>query len=952
MKNRKIVFYVTRQYMKKNRKRTMTTLLGIMLMVVMLTCVFVGKDTALSYLVQVAELNSGSWHMRVYDVNQEQYEEINKLEYMEQTGISYDIGFSECKESKNTDKPYWELKAYATPCFDWMKIEVEKGRLPKNENEVIISQNAMKDGAKLEIGDTIAVSAFTRSIKGINPKVESTEFPLYGTSVRYDQTVQVSQDFPFFAKNKDFKELHTKTGFSNTYTIVGIMEAPTYETEGGSFYAALTYTPNQMGDRNKVNVTCRLDQTYDLSEGQYMSDIQNITDYVMGAYEVNDLLLAFSAQSSDSNMNAIVNFIVCFFLGLILVVSMILIYNVFHISYEERCRYLGMLSSVGATKQQKRSSVYYEAVALLLFALPVGILLGLSVVKAGMQVLRPYIFQLEGSLLSEKMSQAAVHLVITPKNMFFVIAASVVTVLISAMIPARKIGKVGAIESIRGTEETKKKPYRSRQYLLKKGKPEILLAVNVLQRQKGKAKGIVRAVAAFLVVLTVTSFGASAIIKMVRYRLVEDVAIREHMDDYDYCLAEGMADDRESEKKQKAAYEKIKQEIQKDPSVEETKEWYTGMFVAEFSGNMLNESYWDAYQAIVEEYYGKKMTRQEFEEKQFGGGPTWESLNVLAVDADTFTEIAKNCGVDPKVLEQAECPGIFYQDIQMSTDTLIFDSKEPKHYRMFELKEICEKRLGDVFPVSIYNPKTEEQEEFSFTLAGYADSEDVEKYVSFQGEHIWMITRADVAQKMNRITADSNNISSEEAGGLKRELYIKFSHANCLLAQKLNEIGKRETSETDFILSKPGKEFAETFSEALNYMIKVIAICFVVFTGFICLLNLYNSIRERAMMRKREMAMLRSVGMEERQMFKMLFLENLGMWMRGVIWSAVLSFPMVYGIGKVLKRYFGQITLPFPWTIYVSAFVLTFLVLLFLTRVCYHGKENENLLEQMRMEHE
>ena len=53
MNNKKIVFKVTRAYMKKNRKRTIITFLGIMLMVMMMTAVFVGKDTFMTYLTDI-----------------------------------------------------------------------------------------------------------------------------------------------------------------------------------------------------------------------------------------------------------------------------------------------------------------------------------------------------------------------------------------------------------------------------------------------------------------------------------------------------------------------------------------------------------------------------------------------------------------------------------------------------------------------------------------------------------------------------------------------------------------------------------------------------------------------------------------------------------------------------------------------------------------------------------
>ena len=54
--------------MKRNPGRTAVTFTGIALMVMLMTCVFVGKDTVLRYLEKVASLHSGSWHMTVYDI--------------------------------------------------------------------------------------------------------------------------------------------------------------------------------------------------------------------------------------------------------------------------------------------------------------------------------------------------------------------------------------------------------------------------------------------------------------------------------------------------------------------------------------------------------------------------------------------------------------------------------------------------------------------------------------------------------------------------------------------------------------------------------------------------------------------------------------------------------------------------------------------------------------------
>ena len=68
-----IVFYVTRQYMKKNRRRTFTMFAGIVCMVLLMTCVFVGKETGIGYLLEVASLKKGKLHVSMFDITKKQF---------------------------------------------------------------------------------------------------------------------------------------------------------------------------------------------------------------------------------------------------------------------------------------------------------------------------------------------------------------------------------------------------------------------------------------------------------------------------------------------------------------------------------------------------------------------------------------------------------------------------------------------------------------------------------------------------------------------------------------------------------------------------------------------------------------------------------------------------------------------------------------------------------------
>jgi ABC-type antimicrobial peptide transport system permease subunit len=331
-------------------------------------------------------------------------------------------------------------------------------------------------------------------------------------------------------------------------------------------------------------------------------------------------------------------------------------------------------------------------------------------------------------------------------------------------------------------------------------------------------------------------------------------------------------------------------------------------------------------------------------------GYRYEEMNFMAVDPDTFQKIAEKCGVDSQISDGAKYSGILYQNIQMSTDNIGFEGNRPDHYLMYEMDQICDIEPGSEFPISFYNQKTDQMENFGVTLVGYADQEDIADVISFHGEFIWMIVSTDTAEQMNRILSSQDNLDQDgNYNVMNRELLIKLASEDGELAKKLQNFSNQ--SNEDFRIYSAGEEeMITSAADAINYIIRVLAIGFVIFTALICLLNLYNSIQGRAVARRKEISMLRSVGMQERQIQKMLLYENLGMWIRGFIWSVVISVPITYGIGRVLKQYFGEIKLHFPWEMYFLSLIITMVSLVIMTGICYHRKEGYSILELMRTE--
>ena len=165
MNNKKIVFKVTRTYMMKNKKRTIITFAGILVMVILMTAVFIGKDTVMEFMKKAVEADQGSWQYQVYEVYGKTVNEIAALDSVETVGVSRPLGYTEFEKSGNPDySPFLEIKGYSEELFDWMNINVTEGRVPQNDSEILISERAVKEGSGISVGDTIDIDTFERYI--------------------------------------------------------------------------------------------------------------------------------------------------------------------------------------------------------------------------------------------------------------------------------------------------------------------------------------------------------------------------------------------------------------------------------------------------------------------------------------------------------------------------------------------------------------------------------------------------------------------------------------------------------------------------------------------------------------------------------------------------------------------------------------------------------------------
>ena len=112
MNNKKIIFQVTKTYMKKNKKRTAITFAGILVMVILMTAVFIGKDTVMEFMKKAVEADQGKWHYQVYDIDRDEVEQIKAIDSVDKLEVSRSLGYTEFPQGGNpNDTPFLEYRS-------------------------------------------------------------------------------------------------------------------------------------------------------------------------------------------------------------------------------------------------------------------------------------------------------------------------------------------------------------------------------------------------------------------------------------------------------------------------------------------------------------------------------------------------------------------------------------------------------------------------------------------------------------------------------------------------------------------------------------------------------------------------------------------------------------------------------------------------------------------------
>lgn len=420
------------RHLKQNKTRSVLTVLGITISVVMLTVIFTCATSFAHYYGERAINTNGNWHFFV----KTDYESAKK--YLLSDSSLKDIGFEKNLSTEEqsykiySDKAnYLRIGTIYQGNEQYIKDTVTckyDGTLPKSDNEIMVEQSLIKNnGLNLKIGDEIKIAVGSR-LKG-----DFVILPIKG-------------DYQFgerFEKEKD-----------ETFKVVGILH-DNEPTERGAIIRGMSdlSSKNLIAYGKLKHITpfsyIKMNGIFDKFGFTKKNRVFNVGE---NAGLLNSRL-AFSIDKDNLPQVLKLTAIGIVVFAVIFVSSFAMIYNSFALSVGEQIKYLGMLSSVGATRKQKKKTLYFEGAVLGGIGIILGIALGLLAAFISQSAMNAKIASImEGYNNNIKYST---HISWWVLCLIVILAA--LTVFVSIISPVQKAARITAIDAIRKTDEIKRK---------------------------------------------------------------------------------------------------------------------------------------------------------------------------------------------------------------------------------------------------------------------------------------------------------------------------------------------------------------------------------------------------------------------------------------------------------------------------------------------------------------
>ena len=607
-----------------------------------------------------------------------------------------------------------------------------------------------------------------------------------------------------------------------------------------------------------------------------------------GDINYNSTLLALYGESTYGNVMSSMGGMMIIMLSLVSIGCIIVIYNSFAISVMERKKEFGLLSSIGATKKQLAHTVFFEAVVVGV----IGIILGILGAYIGIGCVILIINNLISDMLEYKL-----HLVTNPLFIIIPVIFMIIVIGVSAFIPSRRASKVSPIEAIRQNDDIKinKKKIRTSKLVLKLFGIEGEIALKNIKRNKKKYR--VTIVSLFISIVLFISFSS-----YMNYTLNTASSVMGEVP-YDYQISY-FGDDPNNDKE---ALDKIN-EIVKSSDVKE----YVSYSVSNLS-IIGNYTYSDEYLDFYKSAYGDNGIKALNNLK-------YQYISIYILDDNSYNKYKKLIGLDKdSVILLNKFKGVSYGNNKrvnynipvinngnINIKICNFDDNDED----VDTTKYCNKNIDNIF---VTNKSFDLIEEFS-----YMD---------------------DFKLIVNKKLYDSISDSSTH--------YTQFN----IISDNTNNIDKL-TKDLDKYSNVNYTNVKEAMKQANNLIlvVKILMYGFISLVTLIGVTSVFNTISTSMALRKREFAVLRSIGLTNRGFNKILFFESLFFGMKSLIFAIPVSIGITVLIHYALADMVSISTIIIPWKYIIISIVSVFVIVL-LTMIYSTSKiKKHNIIEQIREE--
>ncbi len=874
----------TLKSLSKNKKRTIVTIIGVALSTALICAVAGMLMSVKKTLVETTKLSDGNFHIRFENVPKNELKYIENNKNVTDYFYSRELGYSYLKGSQNENKPYLYVLGLDDVALENSGLKLTQGRMPENENEIVFSNHIITNGrVEFKLGDTVTLDIGKR-------------IGLDGAILKQNNPYQSEDDTEVVADTNTGETIETNDSqkiyeqiidtVSKTYTIVGFIERPSYSTM--EEFSSPGYTVITRLSKEQIKQAEDANISVFLKNPGNREEEKNFISSIINTIEENtgkSISAVENAEILRFEGNLGENSLVALYWIVGIVIAIIVVSSVFVIRNSFSISVSEKTKQYGMMASIGATSKQIRKSVLFeaLFIGAIGIPLG---IVCGIIAVAILVWLL--NFLMEDLLNGIKFLYGIPLEAILITCiTSSVTIFLSAIIPAIKASRITPIEAIRENNDIKIKAKKIKTSKLTKkifGIGGVIASKNLKRSKKKYRTTVISLVVSITVFIALSSFLQDGL-KMTGY----------YYTDYEYNISIFKNTSRSTKEANKDKIE-LYQEIIRDFDLSDYSYSYEGNAQIDLNKYASKEN---------KEYIQKNRKEEDYtffpEEKSL------DYIGIVKLEKNYFKRYLQELGVKES------------DDAVVLTDEFMYGTQDNPN-RVISLYNIKD---GDEIEIS-----TEEGTK-KLTISKVAEKPPMGYYNSSSQGHIFV--------------SEDSDLLSNDICYLQR-LIINAKEPNKLEASLLDRV-KEDVRYSDVSISN-----IEANLQAEKRVILIISIFLYGFIGVITLIgvtNIFNTITTNMILRSKEFAMLKSIGMTKKEFDRMIVLESI---MYGTK-SLIIGIPLGIGLAYAIYRSYAlniEFGFMFPATPILISILFVFIIVGLTMKYSLNKINKQNIVETIR----